>query len=243
MPDCSCLIHLKFEQTFNIDIALQTFHRPHLTHFLLKDTLRFVHRLLPLTMFLTRFHNLESIVMDIAEPISHRLRATSLGKLFAHHACGLKLLDFNCNGNALLLETVIQCNQMRQLTLMLRIRDNVESCKVSPKSVSLWLMARRMSAHRLFWYLLSHLHQLVTLSILHNEISVPLEDGTSVFKPADPISPSRQYYLPPSSMGTASVPSMDLCEAKYFVQECDVMDLVFEQPAPPPHGWYLLNSE
>lgn len=107
---------------------------------------------------------LKSIVMDITKPYLRLGEGDRFAQAVVQHASSLKLLYFTCNGNGLdnlsnygfndnglgstlLLEAVMKCKQLLQLTIMLRVKDIVDSCKVSSAFNFRSLMTRTRSAH------------------------------------------------------------------------------------------------
>lgn len=159
------LDHLEIDYCFAVDLALVAFRKPRLTHFLLRDNHRYARRMAVLTEFMTRFQTLQSIVLDLTEPFLQLGEGDRFAQAVVQHASGLELLYFTDNGNGvnmssygfndnrlacnltLLLEPVTKCKQLRQLTIMLRAKDIVDSCKVSSAPNLRSLRTRAKSAH------------------------------------------------------------------------------------------------
>ena len=159
------LVHLEIEYCNTAAVALETFHKPCLTHFLLRDNHHVMRRMAVLADFMARFQTLKSIVMDIPKPYLRPGKGDKLAQAVVQHANGLELLYFTCNGNGLnmskygfndnglestlrlLLEAVVKCKQLCQLTIMLRAKDVVNSCKVSSAFNFRSLMTGTNSAH------------------------------------------------------------------------------------------------
>lgn len=163
--------------------VLQAFQDPHVTHFLLRDCNRIWERKTTMMTFMTPFQTLESIVVETQEP---RVRPNDRGRpteAFVHHGCDLKLLYFTCTRSGLWItvvrEAAVDCQQLRQLALVLKAKGIVGSCK----------------------YLLERLPQLVKLNVqhdvecgmiqLHNWIEEPLHYQAYTQKLAQSRSPRR----------------------------------------------------
>lgn len=182
--------------------------------------------------------------------------------MILHHGCGLKFIYFTGN--------VFELRKMRllQLALMLRAREIVDSCKVSPACfkpglettkkiyslVSLVSLGSPTAARRKLQRWIEEparcqtYSQVVARRVSHNassqsklsllvfgnehlckETSVPLRERRLGYKPVDRTAPPRQCGLPLSLMGTRSVTTIGLREAKYVGHECEILDYVFER--------------
>ena len=101
--------------------------------------MRVVYRgLIALRTFITGFQTLKCIVIEINKTYVILDLYDGLAQAIMHHACGFNLLYFTCKVNTLRTRRFIEeCKQLQQLTIRMRVKDIVNSCKVSPASVSL----------------------------------------------------------------------------------------------------------
>ena len=84
-----CLVKLESQEGFSNDF-LQDFHRPRLTHFLLRvrDCIR--ERMTMLTKYMTHFQTLRSKVFDIPKPCMRPGEDESFAQAIVHQGCTLK---------------------------------------------------------------------------------------------------------------------------------------------------------